>query len=125
MSKTLAKLAAMNRPRQEEREPLAPDQQKALDNMRAEAKAKGATLHNDGEGGLDATLALGVMRRDKYTCKKCGSKQDITLHHKGHLKNPVSRWLKQKGRDNGQGNIVVLCAKCHDQLHAEDEGKDK
>ena len=40
----------------------------ALKKMRREAKAAGATLENNGEGGLAPSLVLGIMRRDHFRC---------------------------------------------------------
>jgi len=104
---------------------LPQDEQNALRKMRQEAKAVGATLHDNGEGGLSASLVLGIMRRDRYKCHRCGTRKDLNVHHKGHLKNPASRWLAKKGRDNDPNNIVTLCKTCHDEIHVEDEGGKK
>jgi 5-methylcytosine-specific restriction endonuclease McrA len=100
---------------------MTKDERGALRNMRKEAKLRGATLHDNGEGGLPSSLVLGVMRRDKYKCKRCGTRKDLTMHHKGHLKNPTSRWLAKKGRESDPNNIVTLCVNCHDAIHQEDE----
>lgn len=103
---------------------LHPDEQRALDKLRREAKQRGATLHSDGEGGLPPSLALGVFRRDKFRCKRCGGKQDLSLHHKGGI--PASKWLVNKGHSNDPNNLVVICNHCHDAIHQEarDEGLD-
>ncbi len=118
MGEALAKL--MKRSEPEEREELSAQESNALENMRSEAKRSGATLLNNGEGGLSPSLVLGVMRRDRYECKRCGKKKNLTLHHKGHLQNPVSKWLSKKGHSNDPNNLVVVCGECHDGIHEED-----
>jgi hypothetical protein len=95
-------------------------EQRALDKIRSEAKKAGATLLTDGEGGLPSSTVLGVMRRDEYKCKRCGSQENLSIHHKGGLENPVSRWLKKKGHSNTQDNLVTICGRCHDNIHEED-----
>jgi hypothetical protein len=103
-----------------------PQEQRALRNMRREAKQHGVVLDNDGEGGLPASLVLGVMRRDEYTCKRCGKRDraKITCHHKGGISE--SDWLDKKGHDSSPNNLVTICTKCHDDVHeqARDEGVD-
>jgi hypothetical protein len=107
-------------------------EQRALDKIRSEAKKAGATLHNNGEGGLPSSLVLGVFRRDNWRCKRCGSQENLTIHHKGHLENPVSRWLKKKGKSNDPNNLVTMCAEkpdgspgCHDDIHEEDRDQEQ
>ena len=100
-------------------EGLAPDEVRALEKTQIEAKRAGATLKNVG-GGLRPSLALGIFRRDEWRCKKCGGRERLGIHHKGHLKNPVSRWLRSKGRSNAMNALVVTCAGCHDAIHEED-----
>jgi len=125
MSEALAKV--MRAKKGEQREPPQ-SEQRALENLRQEAKDAGATLANNGEGGLPSSLVLGVMRRDGFRCKRCSSQENLTVHHKGHLENPASRWLRKKGRSNDENNIVTLCAGprkdgspgCHDDIHEED-----
>jgi len=117
MSEALAKV--MRAKKGEQREPPQ-SEQRALENLRQEAKDAGATLANNGEGGLPSSLVLGTMRRDEWKCKKCGRQADLSVHHKGHLENPVSRWLKKKGKSNDENNITTICANCHDDIHNED-----
>jgi hypothetical protein len=97
---------------------MSREERGALIKMRQEAKAKGVKLHNNGVGGLPASVALHVFRRDGYTCKKCGrTDSPIGLHHKGGI--PDSEWLKKKGHINELNNMATICDKCHDSIHQE------
>lgn len=50
--------------------------------------------------------AFVVLERDNYTCQKCGSKDDIHIHH--------IDWNKE---NNELGNLILLCNSCHLTLH--------
>ena len=117
MSEALAKVMRAKKGEQPQSE------RRALENLRQEAKEAGASLQSDGEGGLPSSLVLGVMRRDEYKCKRCGKRENLSVHHKGHLENPVSRWLKKKGKSNDENNIVTICGACHDAIHNEDRAE--
>ena len=126
MSENLAKAMANKRSDKHEENGIHPDEQKALNKLRAEAEKSGATLATGGKGGLNPSLVLGVMRRDKFECKRCGSKKNLGVHHKGHLENPSSKWLKDKGHQNTPNNLVTICegeGGCHDDIHEEDREK--
>jgi hypothetical protein len=135
MSKALATYVKTQKdpPKPQPKRELNDNEKRALEKMRAEAKEAGATLASDGEGGLSPSLVLGVMRRDGFKCKKCGTNKNIGVHHKGGLENPKSKWLKKKGHDNDPNNLVTICEKtkdgpgCHDDIHVEDrkEGGDE
>jgi len=104
---------------------LSGEERRALKKLRREARAAGATLATDGEGGLPPSLVLGVMRRDKFHCKKCGEQKDLSLHHKAHLDHPGSKWLKKKSKIKGPDRndpelIATICKDCHDDIHEED-----
>lgn len=127
MSRALASLARAKGDRKKER--LPDDERRALEKTKAEAKRAGASLSNPG-GGLRPSLVLGVFRRDGWRCKRCGGRENLGVHHKGGLKNPVSVWLQRKGRCNVMNNIVTLCEKkldggpgCHDAVHEEDRAR--
>jgi len=103
----------------------------ALKKMRREAKAAGATLENNGEGGLRPSLVLGVFRRDKWSCRNedCPApKKNITIDHiSGHpdeiAANPKARRRKDLKRGIALGHVNemdalhTLCARCHDAVH--------
>lgn len=101
----------------------SPDESGALNKLRKEAKEKGATLATNGEGGLPSSQVLGVMRRDGYKCKRCGKKENLSIHHKGHLLNPASKWLVKKATSNDSNNLVTICEECHDAIHKDDRKK--
>ena len=94
---------------------------RALDRLRSEAAAAGATLAKAGKGGLPASTALGVFRRDEFRCKRCGGREALELHHKGDLKHPPSLRLARMSVGLDPRTIVVVCAKDHDAIHQADE----
>ncbi len=104
--------------------PLSREDRRSLSLIRKEAKKAGTHLLHGGKGGLPPSLVLGVMRRDKYQCKSCGSRDNIEVHHKGGIVE--SKWLSKKGHANEKDNIVTICDKCHNRIHekAKAEGKD-
>ena len=59
-----------------------------------------------------------AMRRDKYTCQKCGSKtKKLCVHHK----KGGSRYSKK--RDNSLTNLQTLCIPCHTEIHSKERIK--
>lgn len=125
MSEHLAKLAAAenggrfaDRVKKDHNDPK---QKKALRQIQKEAAAKGSFLTSGGKGGLDSRLVLSVMQRDHYRCKKCGKLGDkknggIGIHHLGGI--PETKELSKLGHKNLQKNLVAICRRCHDKLHA-------
>ena len=137
MSQALAKWA--NHQRQNDRakeDDLKPGELRALHTLQREAEEKGTTLQNDGKGGLPPSLVLGVLRRDDYACactaehglhddrEKCGTRDQITLHHLGGIAK--TKWLSRQGHSNDPKNILTTCAECHDKMHeqARERGDD-
>lgn len=51
-----------------------------------------------------------VLRRDKYTCQQCGSKQFIQVHH-------IKSWADYPELRYEASNGVALCEECHIRLH--------
>jgi len=106
--------------------PQSTQEDSALRKLQTEAKAAGATLASDGKGGLPFSLVLHVMRRDEYRCHRCGGQKDLSLHHKAHLDNPQSKWLKKKAQvenKNDPALLATICAPCHDAIHEEDRAE--
>lgn len=113
---------------------LTPHEAKALDKLRQEARAAGSFLSSGGKGGLNPSLVLGVMRRDKFRCKRCGELGDkdenggIGVHHKSeHMENPKAKrrsaLLGKKGKIDTQANLATMCDRCHDEIHTEDRAE--
>jgi hypothetical protein len=55
---------------------------------------------------LDERLA--ALKRDKFKCTKCKSKQGLHVHHIIHRKN---------GGTNEEDNLLTLCELCHAEAH--------
>src|SRR5690348_8466363 len=51
-----------------------------------------------------------VLERDGWRCKKCGSLENLQVHHR------IKR--SQQG-DDSLGNLVTLCAFCHMEEHGQ------
>ena len=50
-----------------------------------------------------------VLERDNYKCSKCGSDNQLQMHHIVPL---------MLGGSNETENIITLCSKCHGNIHA-------
>jgi hypothetical protein len=121
--------------------PLNAQERMALKKIRREARLAGATLENNGEGGLAPSLVLGIMRRDHFSCcnDDCPTpKKNITIDHiSGHADeiaaDPKARKRKDLKRGIAAGHVNkmealhTICAQCHDRVHdrerAIDDGK--
>lgn len=100
-----------------------------VNKIRAEAKKNGATLANDGEGGLDSNLALRIFQKDGWTCQipKCKTaKEELDLDHIGGHPHELGqdpeadKWLKdqaKKGKQDTEDGLHVLCLRHHDMVH--------
>lgn len=112
---------------------LAPDEAAALKKIQSEARAAGSFLASGGKGGLDPSLVLGIMRRDKWRCKACGElgsheNGGLSVHHKyQHLADPPEKkkglLANQQGRRNDPSQIAAICARCHDKVHEKDRAQ--
>jgi len=53
-----------------------------------------------------------ILKRDNYSCVKCGSTKRIQAHHK-------KAWSKYKNQGNrfNVNNGITLCFSCHKLLH--------
>ena len=51
-----------------------------------------------------------IFKRDCYTCKKCGAKNNLQVHHLKYIdgRNP---W------EYNQKHLITLCASCHKKEH--------
>lgn len=51
-----------------------------------------------------------IFKRDNYKCQKCGSVQELVLHHKEYEPNKLP-W------DYPDENFITLCNNCHSGGH--------
>jgi 5-methylcytosine-specific restriction endonuclease McrA len=109
---------------------LNPQQARALAKIQQEARAAGSFLTSGGKGGLDPSLVLAAMRRDKFRCRRdplpgtprggcgqLGTKQNggLGVHHLGGIaKTPK---LSGMGHRNILANVVSCCQTCHNKWH--------
>jgi 5-methylcytosine-specific restriction endonuclease McrA len=54
-----------------------------------------------------------ILKRDKFKCTMCGSKEKLVVHHKD--KNGRNKAKKEK--NNKAKNLVTVCRSCHINLH--------
>lgn len=54
-----------------------------------------------------------VLKRDDYTCQRCGSGNDLHVHH-------IKPWAGNPGHRFDEGNVVTLCKDCHSWVHSND-----
>ena len=51
-----------------------------------------------------------VLIRDSYTCKRCGSKENLVVHH-------IEKFSENKKLRFDVNNGITLCQKCHKEVH--------
>jgi hypothetical protein len=117
LAKYVTHKRSSSRPRGDDESSLPADEAKALSRIRSEAASAGATLANGGKGGLPPSMVLGIFRRDGFQCKKCGGRENVSIHHKGGV--VMSQWLSKKGHKLDRNNLVTICNRCHDKIHTE------
>ena len=49
-----------------------------------------------------------VLKRDNWRCQKCGSMQNLEVHHKA---------LRSHQGDDEEANLITLCNFCHSHEH--------
>lgn len=54
---------------------------------------------------------LSILQRDKFKCRKCGSKNKLHVHHKIYEKGLMAWEAENK-------NLITLCFLCHEAEHA-------
>lgn len=52
-----------------------------------------------------------VAQRDRYRCAICGSTENLCVHH-------IDGYDPQKPENNEENKLILLCRKCHSQVHA-------
>jgi hypothetical protein len=60
-----------------------------------------------------------VLKRDNFTCKQCGSKENVQVHHiierqRGRIWGMAGIGTFDNGTDE-ESNLITLCKKCHDE----------
>ena len=59
-----------------------------------------------------------VFERDNYQCQECGSREDLTIHHKDH------NGRNSKNPNNDLNNLITLCRSCHSKIHGKENRKE-
>lgn len=54
-----------------------------------------------------------VLKRDKYRCQICGTKEKLAIHHLDGI-----GYYSERKVNNSLENLIVLCSSCHRGLHA-------
>ena len=84
----------------------------------------------------DQHIQTKVLKRDNYTCVKCGTHKNLHVHHIVPFKNIMENILSenpklsvtdnkeelykiavQDSRINDTNNLITVCADCHHKLH--------
>jgi len=99
----------------------SPSKAVLLATIQKEAKAKGTTLAQGGKGGIPPAVALQTFRDSDYACARCGTREMVSLHHKGGIVH--SERLDRMGHKNVPENVACLCEACHDFIHTKAKQK--
>ena len=54
---------------------------------------------------------LKILKRDNYTCRHCGSKDNLQVHHLIYKTGGVPPW------DYRNSDLLTLCVNCHNEVH--------
>ena len=52
-----------------------------------------------------------ILKRDKYKCTACGSKNHLQVHHTFYYADYPNPW------EYPNDSLITLCAKCHREYH--------
>lgn len=51
-----------------------------------------------------------ILKRDKYSCVKCGSSHNLQVHHKLYERGKMAWQAENK-------NLITVCKPCHEEIH--------
>jgi len=94
---------------------LSPEDEKVVEKMNVEADSLGASLADGGRGGLPPETALKAFRLGGYRCEACGTRENLTLHHRKHTEGGPEQ-------DDVPANLQVLCLADHEREHSGEGG---
>ncbi|MEA3340228.1 MAG: HNH endonuclease [Chloroflexota bacterium] len=57
-----------------------------------------------------------VLKRDNYTCQKCGATTETAQLHVHH----IISYAQNKMQANDPDNCITLCKECHREIHSQD-----
>lgn len=55
-----------------------------------------------------------ALKRDKFKCKKCGSKKNLQVHH-------IKNWACYPTLREELDNLITLCKRCHLKINRSEE----
>jgi len=61
---------------------------------------------------------LKLLNSLDWKCAKCGSTEDLTIHHKD--RNGINKHKKGERMNNDKSNLEVICRSCHGKIHSEE-----
>lgn len=64
--------------------------------------------HVEDEKNIPEAVRIEVLDRDKWRCRRCGTEDQLTLHH--------IVYRSRGGRHNPE-NLITLCFNDHEQVH--------
>jgi hypothetical protein len=56
-------------------------------------------------------LAKAILKRDNYTCFKCGANSKLEVHH-------IKKWSRYPNLRFEPTNLITVCKKCHKKIHS-------
>ena len=59
--------------------------------------------------GIPPKVRQAVFERDNWKCRKCGNRRTLDPHH---------IIFRSHGGPDTRGNLITLCRRCHDAIHA-------
>ncbi len=75
-----------------------------------DCKVKAVNAHSHDEHRYSGNREI-VLKRDGYKCTVCGSTERLSVHHKDHSGQEVTR-------NDDPENLIALCSACHEKYHA-------
>jgi 5-methylcytosine-specific restriction endonuclease McrA len=80
-------------------------------------KKKKKNNHNPLYQDLAYKIMKPIIKSMKSRCEKCGTTNNLTIHHKIKLKDNPELLIDKD-------NLIVLCRSCHNKIHKEEDRKE-